>query len=128
MSPFSQGMDTSQDFRYDSGRSSYGSSFDSGYGSSGYDSYGGNYGSSYGGGSSYGRRGRYGGGFDTRGSQTRRGGYGARRGGEGLNLSLGYIYNTGQRLTAIPDVNSAPSRLQAMVLSGNWGDRFNLRP
>gem|GEM_PF-719156 len=106
MSPFSQGMDMS---RSSYGQTTYRDSFDYGY-----DSYG-----SYGG-----RRGTYGGASTSR-MTTRRPSYG-RRGGEGLNLSLGYIYNTGQRSTAIPDVNSAPSRLQALALSGNWGHKFNV--
>ena len=119
MSPFSQDKNLYQDTRSsysDYGQSGYGSS-DYG-GGSGYDDY-----------SSYsGRRGTYGGSSSSssrRRSTTRPPSYG-RRGGEGLNLSLGYVYNTGQRSTAIPDVNSAPSRLQALVLSGNWGHKFNL--
>ncbi|MEK7396114.1 MAG: hypothetical protein AAB116_04160, partial [Candidatus Poribacteria bacterium] len=112
--------------------SNYGSSYGSDYGGSysGYDSYGGN--SSYGGGSdgySYygGRRGRLGsysgyGGTKARGI----GNSGYASGGRGLNLSLGYIYNAGQRSTDIPDVNSAPNRLQALIMNGTWGHEFNV--
>jgi LysM repeat protein len=114
MSPFSRDTST-LGTGYDSYRQS--SRYDS-YGS-GYDSY---Y-SSYGYGSSGGRRGRYGGlSSSSRRPMTRS--YGPRS--EGLNLSLGYIYNTGERVSVIPDVNSAPSRLQALVLGGNWGHKFNV--
>ena len=118
MSPFSRDTSTTGT-GYDSYRqsSSYGS-----YGS-GYDSYS----SGYGGYSSYGtyggRRGTYGGLSSSR-RRPMTSSYGPR--GEGLNLSLGYIYNTGERVSVIPDVNSAPSRLQALVLGGNWGHKFNV--
>ncbi len=110
-SSFSQGSGSG----YSSGRSTYGDSFDSGYsGYSGSSSYG----------SSSGRRGRYG---SSTGSRRRasRSAFGG-SGGEGLKLALGYVYNTGQRTSAIPDVNSAPSRLQAVVFSGNWGHKFDV--
>ena len=101
--------------------SSYGSSYDSSsmYGSSyggyssGYDSY-----------SVGGRRGSY----DSSGSSRSRGSDSSRYGGgnRGLRLAVGYIYNAGQKSVDIPDVNSAPSRLQALVLNGSWGHEFNV--
>ncbi|MBD3184834.1 LysM peptidoglycan-binding domain-containing protein [Candidatus Poribacteria bacterium] len=128
-SPFSQDTDSSDsDYsRYGSSSSSFGN-----YGSFGgsYNSYGSSYGSNYGsyGGydsfSSYrGRRGSFG---SSRSYGSSRSSFYTPRTGEGLNLSMGYVYNTGERTSAIPDVNSAPSRLQALVFGGNWGDKFNM--
>ena len=128
MSPFSQqGLDTSSTSGYSSSRYGQSSNYPSGY-SSGYgDSYGRDGYDSYSSGS-YGRRGMYGGsgsfGSSRRSSRTSTFRPSAR--GEGLNLSMGYIYNTGERVAAIPDVNSAPSRLQALVFGGNWGHKFNV--
>ena len=139
MSPFSQSADVRSSYGY--GQDSYGvpssmyggSSYDYGGGSSYYDDY-----SSYGGYS--GRRGSYGSSYGSYSSSYGRSGFGSTRrtpsmgmdygasSVEGLNLTMGYIYNTGQRSADIPDVNSAPSRLQALVLGGNWGQRFDLAP
>ena len=138
MSPFPQdtysGYDSySSSSPYSSGYSSYGSNYggyDS-YGGGGYGGYGGY--DSYGGYSSYDSYGGFGGGY----SSGRRGSYssygssrsrssGYRTGRQGLNLSFGYIYNAGQRTSTIPDVNSAPSRLQAVAMNASWGQEFNI--
>jgi len=124
-----------------SNQSSYGGGYDysSSYGG-GYSNYGGSSfgGSSYGGYSDYGSS--YGGGYSSYDSYS----YGGRRGSyssfsssrsrgssmpgrsQRLNLAMGYIYNAGQRSTDIPDVNSAPGRLQAFVFNGSWGHEFNV--
>ncbi|MEO2006805.1 MAG: hypothetical protein ABGY41_22230, partial [Candidatus Poribacteria bacterium] len=129
------------------GTSSYGgSSYGGGSYGGGSSRYGGgSYGgySSYGGGSSgYGSRSSYGG----RAGGLGGGGYGGYSGGsysrrtsglssgnyfnpvfvDGLRISTGYVYNTGQRPVGIPDVNDAPSRLQAMDVNTSFGRAFNL--
>ncbi len=141
MSPFSQGDDTYRSGYDDMTGYRFGSDYSSSYSSmydygSGYSSdYGSGYGFDYGGYgySSYGydsyssfgsRRGRYSG--YTSGTRTRTSRSYGPRGSQGLNLSLGYIYNAGQRSLEIPDVNSVPSRLQAFVANGNWGHEFNM--
>lgn len=142
MSPFSQsdnmyrhGYDDMTGYRFGSGYdSSYSSMYDSSYSSMYGSGYGLDYGYSYDryGYSSYGydsyssfgsRRGRYSGYTSGTRARTSRG---YPRGSQGLNLSLGYIYNAGQRSLEIPDVNSVPSRLQAFVANGNWGHEFNM--
>jgi len=89
------------------GSSSYSSSYGSGY-SSGYDSYSSGYSSgrrrSYGVSSSY---------FSP--SYTK-----------GFSITAGYIYNTGGKVEDIPDVNSAPRRLQAFDINTSFGKNFNL--
>ena len=95
-------------------------------------------GSRFGGGQS----GRFGGGFGGGGF----GGYsgfggrsrrGLRAGGssyfsptfqKGFSFATGYILNTGQKPSRIPDVNGAPSRLQAVNFNTTFGRDFNLAP
>ncbi len=102
------------------GGGSYGS-FGGGYDSSGYG--GGGYGDGYGGSSSYSslggssRRGLYSGGESTYFNPVFK---------KGFNLSTGYILNTGQQPSRIPDVNGAPSRLQAFNINTSFGQSFNL--
>jgi len=126
---------------YDSYSSSYGgySDYDSygGYSSyGGYDSYGSSYGGyggyssygGYGGSSSYGGYGGYSGGYR---SSTRRQ-YGISSSYfnptfvKGFSIAAGYIYNTGSKPSLIPDVNEAPSRLQAFDINTSFGRAFNL--
>jgi hypothetical protein len=117
---------------YDSYGSSYGgySDYDSygGYSSyGGYDSYGSRYGD-YGGYSSYGGYGGYSGSYR---SSTRRQ-YGISSSYfnptfvKGFSIAAGYIYNTGSKPSLIPDVNEAPSRLQAFDINTSFGQDFNL--
>ena len=47
---------------------------------------------------------------------------------KGFNLSTGYILTTGQTPTHIPDVNSAPNRLQAFNINTSFGREFNVAP
>jgi hypothetical protein len=128
--------------RYGGGSSGgYGGS-SGGYGGGSYGGYGGGSSGGYGGGSSRG----FGGSSRSYGSGGSRGGYGGYTGGsysrrtsgltsssyfnpvfvDGFRLSTGYIYNTGQRPVGIPDVNEAPSRLQAMDVNTSVGRAFNL--
>ena len=82
-------------------------------------------------GSRYGRGG-YGGGYSSLGGRSRRG---LNTGGstyfnpvfqKGFTLSTGYILNTGQKPSRIPDVNGAPNRLQAFNINTSFGRAFNL--
>lgn len=45
----------------------------------------------------------------------------------GFKISAGYVLNTGQRESLIPDVNAAPSRLQAFDVNTSFGHAFELR-
>ena len=45
---------------------------------------------------------------------------------KGYSLSTGYILNTGQKPSRIPDVNDAPNRLQAFNINTSFGRSFNL--
>ena len=45
---------------------------------------------------------------------------------KGFSLSTGYILNTGQKPSRIPDVNDAPNRLQAFNINTSFGRSFNL--
>ena len=45
---------------------------------------------------------------------------------QGLNLSTGYIINTGQKPIEVPNPNEVPSRLQAFNLNTSFGQRFDL--
>ncbi len=45
---------------------------------------------------------------------------------KGFSLSTGYILNTGQKPSRIPDVNDAPNRLQAFNVNTSFGRSFNL--
>ena len=98
-----------------------GSSF--GGGSGGYGSgFGGGYGGGFGGSSSYsslGGRSRY-------GLTSGRSSYFNPVYKKGFSLSTGYILNTGSKPSTIPDVNNAPSRLQAFNINTSAGRNFNL--
>jgi len=102
--------------------------FDDDYG--GYSSYGSSYGGSGGGYSSYG--GGYGGysGFSSRSSRRRQYGISSSYFNptfvKGFSIAAGYIYNTGSKPSLIPDVNEAPSRLQAFDVNTSFGHAFNL--
>ena len=99
------------------GRSSFGgrsSGFGGGYGSS---SFGGGFGSSSFGMGGRSRRGMYGTGGRTHFNPVFK---------QGLNLSTGYIINTGQKPIEVPDPNEVPSRLQAFNLNTSFGQKFNL--
>ena len=101
------------------------------------------FGSSFGG-SRYGggRSGRFGGGFggggfggysgfggrSRRGLRTGGGSYFSPTFQKGFSIATGYILNTGQKPSRIPDVNGAPSRLQAVNLNTTFGRDFNLAP
>ena len=89
-------------------------------------------GSRFGGGRSGGFGGGFGGGYSSLGGRSRRG---LRTGGssyfnptfqKGFSFATGYILNTGQKPARIPDVNGAPSRLQAVNLNTTFGRDFNL--
>ncbi|MDE0041612.1 MAG: hypothetical protein OXT74_06225, partial [Candidatus Poribacteria bacterium] len=97
----------------------------------------------FGGGSSFqrgsgGYGGGFGGGFGGRSSYSSLGGrsrYGLTSGRssyfnpvykKGFSLSTGYILNTGSKPSTIPDVNNAPSRLQAFNINTSAGRNFNL--
>ena len=45
---------------------------------------------------------------------------------KGFSLSTGYILNTGQKPSSIPDVNDVPNRLQAFNVNTSFGRSFNL--
>ncbi len=88
-------------------------------------------GSRYGGGRSDGFGGGFGG-YSSLGGRSRRG---LRTGGssyfnptfqKGFSFATGYILNTGQKPSRIPDVNGAPSRLQAVNINTTFGRDFNL--
>ena len=72
------------------------------------------------------------GGYSSLGGRSRRG---LRAGGssyfnptfqKGFSFATGYILNTGQKPSRIPDVNGAPSRLQAVNFNTTFGRDFNL--
>ena len=96
----------------------------------------GRFGSSrFGGGRSRGFGGDFGGGFGGYSSLGGRSRRGLRAGGstyfnptfqKGFSFATGYILNTGQKPSRIPDVNGAPSRLQAVNFNTSFGRDFNL--
>ena len=101
--------------------SPFGRSSSGGFGGGRSRGFGGGFGSGFGGGFS--------GGF---GGRSRRG---LRAGGssyfnptfqKGFSFATGYILNTGQKPSRIPDVNGAPSRLQAVNFNTSFGRDFNL--
>ena len=101
------------------GRDQYGSGSTFGRGSGGY---GGGYGGGFGGRRSYsslGGRSRY-------GLTSGRSSYFNPVYKKGFSLSTGYILNTGSKPSTIPDVNNAPSRLQAFNINTSAGRNFNL--
>ena len=120
----------------DRGYSSYGSSSRSGgydsyssYGSNSYSSYGGSGGyDSYG--SGYGGYGGYSGSSYRSSSSRRQYGIGSSsfnpQFAKGLHIAAGYIYNTGSKPSRIPNVNEAPSQLQAFDINTRFGHTFNL--
>ena len=47
---------------------------------------------------------------------------------KGFYISAGYIYNAGGGGMLVPDVNGAPSRIQAFDINTSFGHTFNLAP
>ena len=109
---------------------------DRSFGRSSSGAFGGRFGGSrFGGGRSGGFGGGYGGGFGGYSSLGGRSRRGLRAGGssyfnptfqKGFSIAIGYILNTGQKPARIPDVNGAPSRLQAVNINTTFGRDFNL--
>ena len=84
-------------------------------------------------GGSFGRNsGGFGGGYSSLGGRSRRGLYSGSSTyfnpvySKGFSVSTGYILNTGQKPSRIPDVNGAPSQLQAFNINTSLGKNFNL--
>ncbi|MCH8294149.1 hypothetical protein IH992_23965 [Candidatus Poribacteria bacterium] len=101
-------------------------SFRSGNRSSRGSSFGGGFGGGYGGGFG-------GGGYSSLGGRSRSGLYSGTSSSftptyqKGFSVTTGYILNTGKAQgSRIPDVNSAPSRLQAFNINTTFGHNFNL--
>jgi hypothetical protein len=107
------------------------SRFESAGGFGDYGRFGGGYSgySSYG---SYGGFGGYGGGYGYYGGYSRRRSYGTFGPSftptfkKGFHISAGYIYNAGGGGMLVPDVNGAPSRVQAFDINTSLGHTFNL--
>lgn len=113
-SPFMKGEDFENYSFGGYGSSFYGSYSSYGFSEYGYRGYGSSFGSSFG---SYSRR-TYG----MIGSS-----YFNPQFIRGFKISAGYVLNTGQRESLIPDVNEAPSRLQAFDVNTSFGHAFELR-